>query len=198
MCFAHSSNLFCLQNSSENSMKIKFALPMITLLILIPAVCVQAQKLSSVYTSLETKSCKTLESSAEEAGWYLGECPGIAGYKLRLSEGDIRQSIAVVAPNKKQYELGFGSVSASFSYVGAKAEWRVSGTGKTLKPTALIVRFNASKGDDSSKNDSYLVISKITKNKICITDVVNPSANQNLQAQKLADTAAAKPCKFPE
>lgn len=82
-------------------------------------------KIQSVYTNLDEKNCKTLESSTEGTGWYRGECKGIGGYKLHVTEGDIRQSIDVIAPNKNKYELDFiGHVSGGFSSVGAKAEWR--------------------------------------------------------------------------
>ena len=156
----------------------------------------QKSKIESVYTSLETKDCKTLEQSDEGTGWYRGECTGVGGYRLQVTEGDIRQSIDVVAPNKKKFELDFARhISNGFSSVGAKAEWRVTRKGKTVTPIALIVRFNASENpEDSSQITSYLVITKITKDQICITDVVKPDAKANQEARKLADSVTAKPC----
>lgn len=148
----------------------------------------------SVYTSLETKTCKTIEQSDEGAGWYRGECKGVGGYKLEVTEGDIRQSINVITPSKKNFELNFAQVSSAFSTVGARAEWRMKGA----DPVALIVRFNASDVEDSTKSTSFLVVSKISKTESCITDVVNPGKNQNAEAQKLADAAANKPCKVFE
>ena len=145
----------------------------------------------SVYTSLETKNCKTIESSVEESGWYRGRCKGVGGYKLEITEGDLRQTNNVVAPSGKIFELGFGQVSSAFSYVGAKAEWRMKGK----IPVALIVRFIAnSDAEDYKKNTSHLVVSKISKSGACITDVVAPGKTQNAEAQKLADAAAKKPC----
>ncbi len=169
-------------------------------LILLCAVAASAQKtakIESLYTNLDGKGCKTLESSTEGAGWYLGECAGVGGYKLQISEGDIRQSIDVIAPNKKKFALDFQqNVSVAFSYVGAKAEWRVTREGKTVAPFALIVRFNASENaEDSTKNTSYLIVSKITKKEICITNVVKPGAKANEEARELADASAAAPCK---
>ena len=35
--------------------------------------------IDSIYTSLATEDCKTLESSEDEAGWYKGRCAGMAG-----------------------------------------------------------------------------------------------------------------------
>ena len=159
----------------------------------------QKQKIESLYSDLNTKVCKTIEQSDEGTGSYRGECKGIGGYKLQVTEGDIRQSIDVIAPNKKKFELDLiGNVSTAFSSVGEKAEWRVTRKGKTITPTALIVRYNTSENpDDSSKLTSYLVVAKITKNEICITDVIKPAANANEEARKLADASVAKPCKVP-
>jgi len=158
----------------------------------------QKSKIESVYTNLDAKSCKTLEQETEGTGWYRGECKGIGGYKLQITEGDLRQSIDVVAPNKSKYELDFtGHVSGGFSSVGAKAEWRVKRKGKTLTPIALIIRFNASENpEDSSILTSYLVVSKVTKNQICITNIVKPGAKANEEARKFADSAADKPCQM--
>ncbi len=146
---------------------------------------------TSIYTSLDTKTCKTIEQSDEGSGWYRGECKGVGGFKLEVTEGDIRQSINVIAPSKKKFELDFSLVSPAFSTVGEKAEWRMNGK----VPVALIVRFNASDVEDSSKTTSYLVITKISKTESCITDVVEPGKTQNADARTLADEAASKPCK---
>lgn len=153
-----------------------------------------AQKNTSVYTNLDDKSCKTLESDSSGAGSYRGRCPGIGGYKLDLLEGDLRQTINVIAPGNKKFELNFWSFYSSFSAIGQKAEWRMKG--KT--PVALIFRYNVSNPEDSTKNTSYLMVAKVTKNEVCITDIVNPSKTQNVEAQKLADAASTKPCKAAE
>jgi hypothetical protein len=159
--------------------------------LLLPAAAFAQNK--SVYTSLDTKDCKTVEQSSEGAGWYRGECKGVGGFKLEVTEGDLRQSINVISPSGDKFELDFTQVSGRFSTVGQKAEWRVNKN----TPVALIVRFNFnSEGDDTgTKNTSYLIVSKISKTAACITDVVKPSKTQNAEAQKLADQAAKKPCK---
>ena len=169
----------------------------LTILILTVGAFAQKSKIESVYTSLDEKTCKTLESETGGTGWYRGECKGVGGYKLQLTEGDLRQSVDVIAPNKSKYELDFtGHVSGGFSSVGAQAEWRVSrGKGKKVYPIALIVRFNASENpEDSSIITSYLVVTKITKNQICITNIVKPGAKANEEARKFADSSATKPC----
>lgn len=174
-------------------MKIKILISLSFLFIFSNAIAAQ----TSVYTDLADKKCKTLESSAEEGGSYRGECKGIGGFKLEVLEGDIRQSINVIFPNGKKSELDLWSnVSSAFSSVGAKAEWRVRGKGKSAKPYALIVRYNASENTEKPElTTSYLVVTKITKDSACVTDVIKPANDQNKKAQKAADESATKPCK---
>lgn len=149
-------------------------------------------QVTSVYTLLSEKACKTIESETEGAGWYVGRCPGMGGYKLELTEGDLRQSINVISPAGKKFELNFSQVSSAFSAVGTKAEWRV----KNKKPVALIIRYNVNdQSGEKPKDMSFLIVTKITADEVCITDVVEGAANQNLTARKLADESAGKPCK---
>ena len=160
-----------------------------------------SQKIESVYTGLTTEKCKTIEQTDDEGGSYRGECAGVGGYKLEVLEGDLRQSINVVAPNRKKFELNlWTTVSGAFSSLGEKAEWRATRNGKKITPTALIVRYNASENPEKAEQTtSYLVIVKITKNSACVTDVVKPTVeNQNEKARQLADGSANKPCKTQE
>lgn len=145
----------------------------------------------SIYTSTRTSACRTIESNPEEGGSYEGECRGVGGYKIRLLEGDIRQTLDIITPAKKKFELNFWGFYGGFSSIGEKIEWRTKGG----VPVALIARFNVAKPDDSTKSTSYLMISKIGKTSSCVTDVVEPMANQNVEARKLADAASGKPCK---
>ncbi len=159
------------------------------------------QKTESIYTGLSDKDCQTVKSPDDDGeDGFRGMCKGIGGYKLELLEGDLRQTINVIAPNGTKSELDlWTAVSSAFSSIGSKAEWRVTQTGKTVKPQALIVRFNASENpDDSSKITSYLVVVKIYGNSACISEVVKPSANQNEKARQAADNAGSQPCKSLE
>ncbi len=154
-----------------------------------------AGKIETIYTDLDEKKCKTIKSSEEEE-WIIQECPGVAGYKLEVIEGDLRQSINVIAPSGGKYQLDFQSnVSMAFSYLGKKAEWRVKRQGGKIIPVGLITRFNASEDpEDSKKITSYLVVTKFDGEFICVTDVVKPIRNANVKARQLADVAPTKPC----
>lgn len=148
---------------------------------------------TSVYTNLDGKGCKTLESNPNEGGSFLGECKGVGGYKLQVLEGDLRQSVNVIDPRGKKTELNFWNISGGFSSLGEQAEWRMKG--KT--PVAMIVRFNVSENpEDSSKTTSYLVVVKITKSVVCITSALKPTRSHNYEARLAADKSATRPCEY--
>jgi len=153
----------------------------------------QAQTNQSVYTNLEAKFCRTIKSDPSEGGDYQGRCSGVAGYALLVSEGDLRQNITVITPQRKQYSLELWSVvSSAFSSLGPKAEWRMK---SKSSPIALIVRYNASENPEKpDKTTSYLVVTKITPKEICVTNRIPSGATANEEARRLADEAATKPC----
>jgi hypothetical protein len=145
----------------------------------------------SIYTSTKSSACRTIESSTEGDGSYEAECNGTGGYKVHLLEGDIRQTLNIITPAKKTFELNFWYYYSGFSSIGEKIEWRT----KAGVPVALIARFNVSNSDNEKKSTSYLMISKIGKKESCVTDVVLPGPKQNETARILADAASTKPCK---
>ena len=149
-------------------------------------------QVSSVYTDLDDRKCKTLESAGDNGVNYKGECKGVGGYKLHVIEGDLRQTIDVIAPDGETHELLLWQHFGGFSAVGPRAEWRV----KSKKPFALIFRFNVNENpEDSSKYTSYLLVAKITDMLACVTDIIKPSQTQNAEARRAADRAANTPCK---
>jgi hypothetical protein len=169
---------------------------MITRVTLLLSICLAASvgiiaQNKSSYTSV--RSCHEIGTKSDKDLLYEGECPGIGGYKLRLLEGDLRQSLTLVTPVKKKQELNFWSLYGGFSWVGEKVEWRL----KKGVPVALIARLTAVNPEDN-KSTSYLVVVKITKSSSCVTDMVAPMAKQNEKARELADAAASKPCRSVE
>jgi hypothetical protein len=174
----------------------KFALLLICIFI-ISAATASAQTAQSVYTDLRGKTCRTIERDDEAAGYLLEQCSGTAGYKLQVMSGDDRQNIIVVKPDGSKHELNFGQIGGGgFSNVGAKAEWRVKRRQGKLFPVALIVRFDVVTGGDG-KSVSYLTVTKITPQKICLIDPIAPGPNANEKARQLADDSASKPCFDP-
>ncbi len=152
---------------------------------------VQAQ-ITSRYTDLAAEKCKTIELTDDGGGSYKGECLGVAGYKLEVIDGDLRQTVNIVSPNRKVHELKFWEFFGGFSSVGPRAEWRLKGS----KPIALIVRFNVSEDpEDSNKLTSYLLVAKITDAATCVTDTIKPSRTQNAEARRAADRSRSLPCR---
>jgi hypothetical protein len=148
-------------------------------------------QITSKYSSLSTKACRELKVADDEGTEYQGECPGVAGYKLRLLEGDLRQSVDVITPLKKTHPLAFWNIFGGFSFVGDQAEWRMKGR----MPIALIVRLNVSEDpENTDRRTSYLVVTKITKDEICVTDLLKPTRSHNFEARRAADSSANRPC----
>lgn len=162
----------------------------ISFILLISTVAFAQNK--SVYTNLSAEKCKATKESKDDG--YVGICDGTGGFKLEVSEGDLRQNIKVISPSKKKFDLNLWGFYGGFSSLGEKAEWRMKGA----VPIALIVRFKVSDAEDSSKITSYLMVAKISKTSACIVDVVNPGKMQNEDAQKIADSASKMACKNPE
>lgn len=168
-----------------------------TFLLLITATAASAQAVQSIYTTLSQKACKTIMVDPGPGESSTQQCPGVAGYKLLVHEGDLRQSITVIKPDGSKHDLDLWNKvgGGGFSYVGPRAEWRVKRQRGKLTPVALIVRFEVSEtADNPNKKTSYLTVSKITPAEICLTDSVRPSPNMNVEARRLADNAASKPC----
>lgn len=148
----------------------------------------------SVYTTLVAEKCKTLTVDDGMPGNYSGKCPGAGGYKLEVYLDDERNSVGVVFPSKKVVGLDLWNYFGNFSELGDTAEWRLKGK----RPVALIVRLKVSDRGDGKAPSSYLIVSKITGNNACVTDIVKPGKGQNARARSLADRASTKPCKTPD
>jgi hypothetical protein len=162
--------------------------------LLIASASVRSETITSIYTNLQ-EDCKTVEMNSEE-DWSVQSCPGVAGYSLLVEYSDARESVTVVAPNKIQYPLNYSEViSSGFSNLGTKAEWRIKKVDGIIVPIALIVRVNASENsEDPSKKTSYLAVSKISDDSICVTDKIGPISKANEAARRAADQAFNKAC----
>ncbi|MBK7993665.1 MAG: hypothetical protein IPK14_09640 [Blastocatellia bacterium] len=99
-------------------MKFIFSL-ILTLTLFLPIV--GQEPIDSIYTDTASDKCKTIKFD-EESSYSEQICPGVAGYKLRVIEGDLRVTINVVDPKGKEYELKMQEVmGAGFSNIGQKS-----------------------------------------------------------------------------
>jgi len=146
---------------------------------------------TSSYTSINQKDCVTLDSDNIGS---VQECESFLDIGVKVIEGDIRQSI-ILTRNEKEYDLDFWStVSPNFSSLGLNVEWRHE-EGKPEKLKGMIVRFEVSDDYESiNKVSSYLVISKITKDEICVVTKVFPQKEQHEIAREILDFTEELPC----
>ena len=153
-------------------------------------------KFESAYTSIADKDCKVIETYKMNIG-VAQSCKKYTNIDVEVKDSDARMSITLHR-NNKEYPLNFSStVSASFSSLGKKIEWRYL-KGKAKNPMAMITRLNVSeynhKTELNDKDVSYLVVSKITKDDICVVGKIKPQKNQNILARKMADDSHKLKC----
>lgn len=176
---------------------------MVILLMLIVTLCLhavpslaQSMKPTSVYTNLSGKNCSSIKT-VSETGSTLQKCSGVGNYSVLILDDDNRMSLTLVSADRTEHPLDLWTiVTKSFSTLGEKAEWRVVKKNGKTTPVALIVRVNAEiqENPDKPQKMSYLVVTKITAQGVCVTDKINSSPQANATARQLADTSAQKDC----
>ena len=146
---------------------------------------------TSSYTSINQKDCVTLDSDNMGS---VQECESFLDIGVKVIEGDIRQSI-ILTRNKKEYDLSFFStVSSAFSSLGLKIEWRHE-LGKVENLKGMIVRFDVSDDPENmDKVSSYLVVTKIKNDEICVVAKISPQKEQNELAREILDSTEELPC----
>lgn len=167
------------------------------ILFLISVGTAQEPKPESVYTSLRTKDCKENRSEPEDGVVYLATCKGVGGYSIVSLATEHSASINLIAPGGSEVGLDLRSqiASAAPSGLGDKAEWRIVRDGKSIVPTAMIVRVNIFSDPENTQNArSYLVVVKVNGLSSCVVGVVEPSKGQNAAARVKADSASSLPC----
>ena len=66
-------------------------------------------------------------------------------------------------------------------------------------PFALIFRFNVNKNPtESEKYTPFLMVVKVTETLACVTEIIEPSNDQNVKAREAADRAPNTPCKIAD
>ena len=147
-------------------------------------------EVTSIYTELSNPPCESLPETETGGGGL--RCSGPWGFQLLAHDEDSRVSMSIVDHLGQTYPLDFWQVvTRGFSSFGPRAEWRLLDG----RPMALIVRVNAF--EDPERPDravSYLVVSKVADRKMCVTDRIPPSNNQNLIAREAADSSTDRPC----
>ena len=137
------------------------------------------------YTSLV--GCELLRENREEGGFFEHMCPGLGGYRLRLTESDLRQNLAVVAPGGSETGLELGLIGGGgFSSLGGRVEWRGPAEGESFAPDAFIVRFQVAEEPYPAPETSYLLAVRLTPAP-CVVGRIAPGPGQNEAARAAAD-----------
>jgi len=152
-------------------------------------------KITSKNSALAGKSCTTHIDDAA-TGASTTECPGIQGFRLRVSEDDERSSVSIVTPDRRVFPLNYWDVvTRGFSSVAGKAEWRIANVGGKAVPIALIVRVNTVDQSDPEHPTQVpvLAVARIEPDAACVTHRLDAlSRNASEQARKAADKAGVE------
>jgi hypothetical protein len=169
-------------------MKRPLALALILLATAPIAQAAPAPERTSQYT--RTDKCRQIELNEDEGGWSVQRCPGLAGYRLRLTEGDLRQNVVVELPRggERSLDLAEATGSGGFSSIGASVEWRGSGTGRAFRPDALILRYSVVEDQERPERPtSYLLTVSLANRRPCVSAKVRPGPGQNERARAIVD-----------
>ena len=146
-----------------------------------------AQDITTLYSDLDLTKCQKLalfEDEGEGGEW---SCPGIAGYDVRVWEGDLRSYVGFgkQAPAQCASAQTFGA----FNSLGPRVEWRM----KNGKPFATILRwFTQSDSSGTMEKQNWLVVTKLDDKDAChIAYVDTRYAEANEVARQRADERAA-------
>jgi hypothetical protein len=141
-----------------------------------------AQTVTSRYTMLDLRRCRTLEIIPEGESVRL-RCPGLAGIPLFVNEGDGRSEIDA------GYDDGEWESLPAFNTIGDRVEWRLSGG----RPFAIIYRLRTA-ATEGAPAGSALIVEAIGHGarapgcRIGVVDGALPDAN--VRARALADRQA--------
>ena len=147
---------------------------------------------ASVFTELDASRCKLVEENRDEGPYWRRRCPGPAGYSVDWIESDLRQDLELIAANGERTDLRLSDLVANgaFSRLGPRIEWRGM---SASDPDRLVVRMFVADGDEPSKPDRSLLAVARLRPSICLTGIVPPGGEQNVEARRIADSRAG-PC----
>lgn len=152
-------------------------------------------KTASVYTSVDTKDCKTIEGGEldpdSEIDHYTGHCAGKDGYTVVVSGGDLRYALSLIIQGE---EIKFTNIGAFHDMGSKKIEWRgnADASGRISKFDALIYRLTIANPDGQSSKETLYVV-RLDGKKTCLIGEVQQAPNMNAQARAIADDLA-RPC----
>jgi hypothetical protein len=164
----------------------------------------EAQRMTSSYTSLETKDCAKTAGSGSLGAQGIPDfrCDGPGPYKLVQVQSITVHRIGLqIVEGERLTGLGFVERGdfGFYQVLGDKAEWRHA-IGKPNEPHALIARVYAH-DIEPDRTRQLLTISKLNGQRPCLFRVIDanrPEANEKARAwAERARKAAACPANVP-
>jgi hypothetical protein len=149
-----------------------------------------AYRVKSLYTTVELKTCEQIKPHRDGGAWL---CDGLAGLKVYVAEGDLRQFLSVGAEpqTRRAATQTLGSFNSIFERGSQRAiiEWRFDRRGERQIPYAVIVRFHTSR---DGRTGDVLVVLKVGPSESCHVAYIDALANQDAitLARFVADTRA--------
>jgi hypothetical protein len=145
----------------------------------------------SQYTALGD-DCRVVRRAAEGEGDFSdADCPALAGYRVTLSESDLRADLVIGLPRGStdhNLKLSEATQTGGFSHLGDRLEWRGRQEGDRFAPDAMIVRYLVVENPDAPERDtSYLLAVSLTGARPCVTARIAPGPGQNERARAAAD-----------
>jgi hypothetical protein len=136
----------------------------------------------SNFTRLDDKVCKTTNYDRETGDWS-GACPGVGGYTLEWSIGDLRDDLEIIR-GKHRTQIGIPQIvsNGAFDSIGTTLEWRGP---VDRQPDVLLARVHVARSDGTS-DSGRLAIVRLGE-KPCIVAVVPPQSSQSDKARAIAD-----------
>jgi hypothetical protein len=140
------------------------------------------------YTSVALHGdCRRLDTPPEGEPDIAGEydCPGFAGYQVRIGTADLRSSLSLVKDGKS---IHFGSdpeyrEPGQFAYVTDKViEWRYREADGEAHAHALIFRVFG-QDPETFEDVSHLIVARLAGTRACVLG----TTSSNKEARKLAD-----------
>jgi hypothetical protein len=149
-----------------------------------------AYRVKSLYTTVELRTCEQIKRHRDGGAWL---CDGLAGLKVYVAEGDLRQFLSVGAEpqTRRAATQTLGAFNSIFERGSQRAiiEWRFDRRGERQLPYAAIVRFHTSR---DGRTGDVLVVLKVSPNESCHVAHIDALANQDAitLARFVADTRA--------
>lgn len=143
-----------------------------------PAVPARASRFTKV-----TESACPLVDEDKETGDFSRKCPGIAGWTLIWSSGDLRDDLAVARGKvAKSFDYPGLVAKGPFDAIGETVEWRGPAGGE---PDVLVARIHVARPDGTS-DSGRLAVARLGEEP-CIVAIVPPGAGQSERARAIAD-----------